>query len=48
MLDLFTPAQWGILFANVAMIAVVIGGLAMLGEVYLERRRERHRSTVNE
>jgi hypothetical protein len=48
MLDLFTPAQWGTLFANIAMVVVVIGGLAMLGEVYIERRREREKFTVNE
>lgn len=48
MLDLFTPAQWGTLIGLFAMIAVVIGGFAMLGEVYWERRRERERLTAND
>jgi len=41
MLDSLTPAQWGTLIGLLALVGVVIAGFAMLGEVYLERRRER-------
>ena len=41
MLDQLTPTQWGTLIGLFALGAVVIGGFAMLGEVFLERRRER-------
>ena len=38
MLDLMTPTQWGTLIGLIALGFVAIGGLAMIGEVFLERR----------
>ena len=48
MLDLFTPAQWGTLIGLLALCAVVVAGFAMLGEVFLERRREVQRAVEND